>query len=178
MTEVNRRAMLAATPAALLANSTPLIMTNVPTLRLVFTARIEVAAPVEQGIVDGIRRRFIAITGGDVSGPRLSGIVLSGGGDWQSIHPDGLTDLFARYSIKADDGTIIAITNPGIRVASPEIIARLAAGEDVNPSLYYFRTTPRFEVATGGHDWLRRQIFVGHGIRKPNEVILECYALD
>jgi hypothetical protein len=178
MTDVNRRAMIAATPAALLANSAPLTKVNVPTLRLVFTARIEVAAPIEQGIVDGIRRRFIAITGGDLSGPKLSGIVLSGGGDWQSIHPDGLTDLFARYSIKADDGTIIAITNPGVRVANPDVITRLAAGEDVDPSLYYFRTTPRFEVAAGRHDWLRRQVFVGRGIRKPRQVILECYALD
>jgi Protein of unknown function (DUF3237) len=133
------------------------------------------APPIEQGTVDGKRKRFIPITGGTIKGPKLNGVVLSGGGDWQSIHPNGLTEIYARYSMKADDGTVIAITNPGVRVASADIIARLSAGEDVDPALYYFRTTPVFEVAAGSHDWLRRSVFVARGIRKPDHVIVEVF---
>jgi Protein of unknown function (DUF3237) len=146
-----------------------------PPLTFAFAARITLAAPIEQGIVDGKRKRFIAITGGTVTGPKLNGVILPGGGDWQSIHSDGLTEISARYSIKAADGTIIAITNPGVRVASPDIIARLSAGEDVDPALYYFRTSPVFEVASGPHSWLRNTTFVARGIRKPDHVIVEFF---
>jgi Protein of unknown function (DUF3237) len=105
-------------------------------------------------------------------------VILAGVGDWQSIHPDGLTEISARYSMKADDGTIIAITNPGVRFVSPEIIAQLAAGADVDPSLYYFRTTPVFKVAIGPHDWMRRSIFVARGIRKPDHVVIEVFQVE
>jgi Protein of unknown function (DUF3237) len=149
-----------------------------PKLTLVFEASITLAPPIEQGVVDGKRARFIPITGGTIKGPKLNGVILAGGGDWQSIHPDGLTEIYARYSMKADDGTVIAITNPGVRVASPEVVARLAAGEDVDPSLYYFRTTPMFEVATGPHDWMRRSVFVARGIRKPDHVVIEVFEVE
>ena len=149
-----------------------------PRLTLAFEARITLAPPIEQGVVDGKRTRFIPITGGTIKGPKLNGVILAGGGDWQSIHPDGLTEIYARYSMKADDGTVIAITNPGVRVASPEVIARLAAGEDVDPSLYYFRTTPVFEVAAGPHDWMRRSVFVARGIRKPDHVVIEVFEVE
>jgi hypothetical protein len=60
-----------------------------PGLSFAFSIRVEVAPPVEQGEIDGARQRFIPITGGTVSGPRLTGKVLPGGGDWQAIHPGG-----------------------------------------------------------------------------------------
>jgi Protein of unknown function (DUF3237) len=160
---------LAATGAA--GNGEP----SAPKLTFAFEARITLAPPIEQGTVDGQRRRFIAITGGTVKGPKLNCVVLPGGGDWQSIHPDGLTEINARYSLKADDGTVIAISNLGVRVASADVIARLSAGEDVDPTLYYFRTTPVFEVQSGPHSWLRRSVFVARGIRKPDHVIVEVF---
>lgn len=151
---------------------------SAPKLSFAFEAHITLAPAIEQGVVDGKRQRFIAITGGTVQGPRLKGTILPGGGDWQSIHPDGLTEIFARYSIKADDGTVIAITNPGVRVASADVIARLSAGEDVDPSLYYFRTAPVFEVSAGPHAWLRRSVFIGRGVRKPDHVIVQFFSVD
>jgi hypothetical protein len=145
---------------------------------LVFTATILVGAPQEKGEIDGKRTRFIPIAGGTVAGPRLVGTVVPGGGDWQAIHADGLTEVLARYTLRADDGTLIGITNPGVRVASPAVVARLSAGELVDPSLYYFRTSPVFEVAAGKYDWLRRKIFVGHGTRRPASVELAVYQVD
>jgi hypothetical protein len=161
-------------PAALVAQSSA----PAPSLTYAFSARITLAPPVETGEVDGARKRFIAITGGSVYGPRLQGEVLAGGGDWQTILPGGLTDLDTRYSFKAKDGTIIAIRNPGVRTASPEVIERLAKGESVDPSLYYFRTTPRFEVKAGPHEWLRRKMFVARGIRKPDHVVIDFYEVN
>jgi Protein of unknown function (DUF3237) len=149
-----------------------------PLLSPVFSAKVTLSPPIELGNVDDKRKRFIPITGGTLTGPRLSGVVLPGGGDWQAIHEDGLTEIFARYSLKANDGTVIAVSNPGVRVASPDIIKRLAAGEDVDPSLYYFRTTPTFDVAAGPHDWLRRKVFVARGIRRPDHVLIDFFQVD
>ncbi len=148
-----------------------------PSLEYVFTARVNVAAPVEMGQVDGGRKRFIAITGGSVSGPKLTGEVLSAGGDWQVIEASGLARVEAHYFFKASDGTVIEVTNPGVRVASPEVTEKLAKGELVDPSAYYFRTSPSFKVAFGPYDWLRRSTFVARGLRKPNQVLIDFYVV-
>jgi Protein of unknown function (DUF3237) len=183
MPKLTRRGLLVAGAAlapaqALVAKQANPASRSAPGLTLAFEAHITLAPPVEYGSINGSRKRFIAITGGTVSGERLNGVVLAGGGDWQTIHPDGLTEIHARYALKADDGTVIAIDNPGVRVAAPEIIARLSAGEDVDPALYYFRTTPSFDVPTGRHDWLKRQVFVARGIRRPDHVVLEFYSVS
>ena len=148
-----------------------------PTLEYAFSARVELAPPVEQGTVDGARKRFIPITGGTVTGPMLTGTVLAGGGDWQSILPGGLTRVEAHYFLKAADGTVIEVTNPGLRVATPEVTEQLAKGLPVDPSAYYFRTTPRFDVAAGPHEWMRRAAFVARGIRRPDHVVIDFYVV-
>jgi len=148
-----------------------------PALEYAFSARVELALPVEQGTVDGGRKRFVPITGGTVSGPLLTGTVLAGGGDWQTIMPFGLTRIEARYFLKANDGTIIEVINPGVRVASAEVTERLAKGENVDPSAYYFRTTPRFTVGAGAHDWLTRAVFVARAVRRPDHVVIDFYVV-
>ncbi len=149
-----------------------------PRLAPVFTVRVEIAPPVEQGEIDGGRRRFIPITGGTVTGPRLSGTVLPGGGDWQTIYPGGFTRVEARYFLKAADGTVIGITNPGVRVASQDVTNRIARGERVDPSAYYFRSTPVFDPPPGTHQWLREKTFVARGIRMPDHVLIEIFAVE
>jgi hypothetical protein len=146
-----------------------------PSLEYAFTATVTLAPPLEQGSVDGGRKRFIAITGGSVAGPMLQGIVLPGGGDWQTILPGGLTRVEAHYFLKTDDGIVIGVTNPGVRTATPEVTERLARGEVVDPSAYYFRTTPHFEAASGKYDWLGRSAFVARGIRRPDRVEIDFY---
>ena len=146
-----------------------------PELEYAFTVKVDVAPPVEMGPADGGKKRFIAITGGTVTGPALTGTVLPGGGDWQVIEEGGLTRLEARYFLKAADGTVIEVTNLGVRVASPEVTDRLAKLQVVDPSEYYFRTTPTFTVTKGPHDWMRRSTFVARGIRKPDRVLVDVY---
>ncbi len=149
-----------------------------PTLVYAFSVKATLAPPVEQGEIDGKRKRFIAITGGSVDGPQLQGDVLPGGGDWQTIAVDGRTEVYAKYSLRAKDGTVIAVTNPGVRIGPKDVIARLAKGEDVDPSLYYFRTTPSFDVRPGPYEWLRNKVFVARGIRKPDHVMIDFYSVN
>ena len=89
--------------------------------------------------------------------------------------PEGLTRIEARYFLKAADGTVIEVTNPGVRVADPAVIERIARGEAVDPSLYYFRTTPSFRVRKGPYDWLQRAVFVARGARHPDRVVIDYY---
>lgn len=173
-----RTALLAAVGAALVpapAQAAP--EAPAPVLEYAFSATITLDPAVELGQADGGRKRFIPITGGTVSGPMLNGAVLSGGGDWQVIEPDGLTRIEARYFLKAADGTVIEVTNPGVRVAAPAVIERLAKGEDVDPSAYYFRTSPAFKVAAGPHEWMRRSVFVARGVRRPDRVAVDFYVV-
>jgi hypothetical protein len=62
--------------------------------------------------------------------------------------PDGTAELVARYAFQTDDGAVIEINNTGFRHGSPEVIAALARGEEVDPSAYYMRTQARWKQAT------------------------------
>ena len=66
------------------------------TPRLEFVCRLEVRlAPIkEMGTGRAGQRRIIPITGGQVSGPKISGRVLNLGADWQTIFSDGVA-IFA-----------------------------------------------------------------------------------
>ena len=75
-----------------------------PTLEFAFEARVSVSPALEAGLVHGNTRRVIPITGGIVEGPRLTGRVIPGGADWQVLRTDGVAELEARYTLRADDG--------------------------------------------------------------------------
>ena len=120
------------------------------------------------------RRRIIGITGGSFSG-RLSGRVLPGGADWQIVRADGTADLDARYTLETSDGALIYVNNRGYRHGPKDVVARLARGEDVDPALYYMRTTPWFETSAPAYDWLNRIVCVGTGARRPAGVELELF---
>jgi hypothetical protein len=121
------------------------------------------------------RRRIIGITGGRFSGARLSGIVLPGGADWQLIRGDGSAFLDARYTLQTDDGALIYVSNQGFRHGPPEAMARLARGEEVDPSLIYTRSSPRFETSAPKYAWLNRTLFVASGVRRPGSIELDFY---
>ena len=121
------------------------------------------------------RRRIIGITGGKFSGPRLSGRVLPGGADWQVIRSDGVAELDARYTLETDDQALIYVRNFGYRHGPADVIQRLAAGEPVDPALYYMRTTPRFETGAERYQWLNRIICVATGARRKAAVELDVY---
>ncbi len=121
------------------------------------------------------RRRIIGITGGAFSGARLSGRVLPGGADWQLIRADGVAWLDARYTLQTGDGALIYVNNRGYRHGPKEVLERLARGEDVDPALYYMRTTPWFETAAPAYAWLNRIVCVGTGARRADCVELEFF---
>jgi hypothetical protein len=147
-----------------------------PLLEFAFRITADLGPIQELGSFDGARRRIIPIVGGTVAGPRLNGLVMTGGADWQAVAADGTAHAHARYWLQAGDGSVIGVENVGIRHGPRDVLERLFADEAVNPKEYYFRSTPSF-AATGYHAWLSRTIFVCTGARTRNQVILDTYAL-
>jgi hypothetical protein len=144
-------------------------------LRNLLQAEITLAPPQELGEAPLGRRRIIAITGGRFLGERLSGRVLPGGADWQVIRADGVASLDARYTLETADGALIYVRNRGYRHGPKEVLARLAAGEPVDPDLYYMRTTPLFETGDARYAWLNRIVCVATGARRAAAVELEVF---
>ena len=139
------------------------------------TARIgDVVTAGETGI--GVRR-IIPIIGGEVTGA-ITGKVLPFGADFQTIRPNELIDLEAKYAFETDDGAIVYVENKGMRFGPVELLQKLKRGEPVDPKLIYFRTVPRFETASPDHLWLMRSIFVCIGTRLPDRVLLDVYEVD
>jgi hypothetical protein len=120
----------------------------IPGLELVMTLRVNIAAPLDVGEVGAGVREVIPITGGTFEGPAIRGTVLPGGADWTLTRPDGVSEIWARYTLQTDDGVLIAVINAGLVV--PQADGSL-----------YERTTPQFEVAGEKYAWLRRNIFIG-----------------
>ena len=149
-----------------------------PDLTHVFTAHVDVGVPLDLGPVSTGRRRIVPILGGSVTGPRLDAAILPGGADWQIVRADGTAEVVARYTLRAGDGTLISVVNKGLRRGPPEVLARLAAGEALDPSAYYFRASPVFEAARGPHAWLMDHIFVATGERREKQVVITVYALS
>lgn len=143
-----------------------------------FEADVEVGPIQEVGRTPKGVRRMVPILGGQFAGPSIEGIILPGGADWQLIRHDGVAEIEASYAMRTTDGTMIHIVNRGYRHGPKEVMARLAAGEEVSPEEYYFRTTPTFEVEEGRYSWLSRTLFIGTGERTSDAVRIRFYAVQ
>lgn len=145
-------------------NALPDVMRTVRTKPL-FVMKLDVKPLVVVGATPGAFRRIGIVPSGRFEGERLSGHVLDGSNDWQTVRSDGSTTLDVRLVLNTDDGTLISMRYPGVRSGPPEVIRRLESGEDVDPADYYFRIAPTFEAPAGRYDWLNRIIAIGTGHR-------------
>lgn len=117
----------------------------------------------------GATRAAIYAAEGTVEGPGIKGrVVPMSGGDWPLLRPDGVIDFDARYLLELEDGTIIYLQNRGYRWAyTSEAAERLSRNEPVDPSDYYMRVSPKFDVPAGPYDWLAKHVFVGVAEKTP-----------
>lgn len=141
--------------------------------RPLMTFAVDVGAPVS---IDAGQhgRRAIPIVGGRVSGA-YTGKVLPGGADWQTIWPDGRLELEAHYVLDIDGHGLVEVLSSGVRHGPPDVLAALARGEQVEPSLYYFRTSMRFRTAAPGLLHLNAIIALTKGRREKSTVHLDVF---
>lgn len=122
-------------------------------------------------------RRIVPIIGGTVEGTRIRGEVMNLGADWQTVFQGGLSELDTRYGIRTHDGAIIEVVNFGRRHGPEAVMARVAAGEDVDPAAYYMRTHCRLETGDARYSWVNRSLFVGTGGRRASSVELSLFEI-
>jgi Protein of unknown function (DUF3237) len=148
-------------------------------LRPLFILRIQTEPAADIGNTGHGVRRVVVVGGGSFEGdqPGLSGVVHSGGNDWISQEPDGTVHLDARIVLETREGQRILMSYRGIRHGAAETMERIANGEDLDLSLYYFRMSARFATASTGLGWLNRIVAVGAGRRVPGGVIYSVFSL-
>jgi len=148
-----------------------------PGLQFVFEIQVDVTPGklLELGATARGVKKIVPILGGQFEGSGIKGSIMPGGYDWQLIRHDGVAEVDARYVLKTDDDVLITITNKGLRHGTREAMQRIADGQLVEQTEYYFRTAPVFETAPDKYNWLNRNIFIANGVRKPDQVLIQVW---
>lgn len=152
---------LGAAGSPLLAQSAGLMTEHVGT----FSASLDVPQVVGQ-VADGFRQ-IVYVKSGTVSGSKLNGTVLPGGGDWVRVRSDGIFVLDVRVTIELDDGQLALMTESAYGVIPQAVFGRIAAGEEVDPAEYSVRAVMRFETASEQYAWINQTLFIGVGTLGP-----------
>lgn len=145
-----------------------------PELKFFASLFVEVDKPQEVGVVTGGLRRVISITGGTVKGDGWEGKIAPGGADFQQVVNERRAELDARYIVELPQGNIY-VQNRAVRAAEPEVTEKLIKGIPVDPDQVYFRCTPKFETAIDELKWIEERIFVGTGLRRPENLELTFF---
>lgn len=146
-----------------------------PTLH--WESLMQLRGELSPALVLGDTRRILHFTGGAFTGERLAGEILPGGGDWVLTRRDGVSDLDIRMTLRTVDGALIYLSASGLFEVSNEDRKRIQAGEDIDPSSYYFRTTQRYETSADKYLWLNARISVGVGRRTATGMVTEVFTI-
>jgi hypothetical protein len=150
-----------------------------PELRHLYRLDAELGAPVDLGNTPQGNRRIVAYKGGRAHGARFNATLLaSAGADWQVLRPDGSSIADIRYTLQTDTGALLYVQSQGVRHGPPEVLARLAAGKDVDPSEYTFRTTVAIETSALELAWLNDGVFIAVGARAPGGASYDVYVVE
>ncbi len=144
--------------------------------RPLFALLLEVQPPIVVGKTPALDRRIGIISGGRFEGERLRGTLLPGGSDWQTVRGgDGAWLINVRIVLKTDDDAIIGMPYTGIRHGPKEVLDRIARGEVVKATDYYFRIVASFETSSEKYGWLNNIVSVGVGHRLPEGPIYQMF---
>ena len=144
---------------------------------LIFELSLELGERQDLGAPRCGRRVIAPIIGGSFQGPKLKGTVVPGGADWTITRPDGIRELDVRVTLKTDSGDLIYMSYRGIDNTNPDVAEKIAKGESVDPSEYYFRTTPVFETSAPSARWLNDIVAVSTGRKAARGPVYTVFAI-
>jgi len=151
-----------------------------PTVRAEFLMQLSAEFDDPQNVGDTPlgARRILYMKRGSFAGPRLSGRLLPGGGDWVLIRRDGVAQLDIRFTLCADDDALIYVSSRGILDMAPELRRRILDGEQIDPAEYYFRTVLAFETAADKYRRLNRVVAVGVARRTTLGMVTDVFEIQ
>ena len=139
--------------------------------------RIEVTGSYMLGGSPLGQRRLDRLDKGHFKGPKVEAEIVAGGMDLLLGGADGALRPDVRLVLKLDDGETLLIVYRGVRHGPPEVMQRIAKGEQVPPHEYYLRTGMAFETASRKYDWMNRIVAVGVGRRAPGAAIYDVFEI-
>lgn len=110
----------------------------------------------------GVRQLYV-VRDGVVSGDRINGVILPGGGDNMLVDPGGLGHVDARVTWKTDDGAIIYVQYYGRVVMNEKAGNAFKTGEGTEFGDTHFVTQPRFECGHPNYAWLNHAVAIAEG---------------
>ena len=125
-----------------------------------YVARLQTPPEVIGPVPSGIRVNFYS-TGGEVTGPKVSGTVRAVGGDWLTIRPDGIALLDVRTTIETHDQALIDLTYTGVGDLGEDGYERFVQAGP--PPRVPLRVAMRWQSAHPAYQWLNRLQCVGVG---------------
>jgi len=146
----------------------------IPALEPAFDVVVQLGPLEDHGVTLAGHRRVIPILGGTVSGA-IEADILPGGADRQIVRQDGSVEVSAAYSARTADGALVLLHSTGVRSGSPDVLAAVLTGEDVDPSRYYFRTVVRVETSDPALAPLQDVLFIAAAVREADRVTYTAY---
>jgi hypothetical protein len=119
-----------------------LVSRHLTTLKVV----VDFGGMLDFGTTIAGRLRFAPVSGGTLSGDRLSGTVLPGGGDWVTNRADGAMLVDVRLPLRTHDGAMIALRYHGSMLRADE---------------YTLRTVASFATGDARYVWLNDAVVIG-----------------
>jgi hypothetical protein len=135
-----------------------------------YSARLQKPPEVIGPVGEGIRVNFY-VTGGEVSGPKVKGIILPVGGDWLTIRTDGVGIVDVRATIETHDQALVYMFYSGVGDLGEDGYQKFLQGN--LPAKGQVRVAARFQSAHPVYKWLNRLQCVGIG-----EVDLERFEVS
>jgi Protein of unknown function (DUF3237) len=129
-----------------------------------FTYRAMLKPPVDAGAGPLGQRIIFEVVGGDaVEGERINGRVMTGGGDWILVGPDGFGRIDVRAQIETHDGAVIYMQYFGLLEFNEALNTAMQTGSATDWDDQYFRTAPRLETGDERYAWVNTTLFVAEG---------------
>jgi len=149
-----------------------------PGLDYLFSYTAELAEPQQAVGAGPFGRRMIAcVTGGRVTGPRLNGEVLPGGGDWALVDGRNTLRLDARVTLRSDDGALVFASYRGVIRPIDSATVRKALAGELEPGELYYRTAPVFETGDERYAWLNETVAVAVGSLSASGVSYDVFGV-
>jgi len=127
-----------------------------------FRFSAKVTAPIHIGKGPYGTRTIYEISGGEVTGERISGKIL-GGADWSLIGDDRFLKIDVRAQVETHDGANLYFQYNGLLGINDLLLKALEKSEPTEFGDQYCYTNLRIETGDERYSWVNTTFFIGEG---------------